>query len=239
MRSSLAERVCVSIMPRSIGELRQLCDRALGFGAKLVELRLDGLQESEMGEAARIANDRGFRRIITLRPSWEGGLYAGDEQRRLELLSSLSTRMDVEFVDLESKTLGENPGLVEELRSVGVKVISSRHYFDESPSSLELRRVVGEGLGSADIVKVVNNPRGVSEAMDVLALYSEDSFRGRVVAFSMGERWCLTRILSVLLGSPFTYASLPGQPVAPGQLSFPEAVEALEVFLTSWPSWRL
>ncbi|GBC71995.1 3-dehydroquinate dehydratase [Candidatus Calditenuaceae archaeon HR02] len=237
MRSSLAEKVCVSILPRSIGELRQLCESALELGAKLIELRLDGLQELEMGEAAKISNDMGFRRIITLRPSWEGGLYAGDEQKRLELLSSVST--GVECVDLEFKTIESNPRLVEELKSLGVKVISSRHYFNEAPSSLELRRIVAKGLESADIVKVVNNPRRVSEAMDVLALYSEASFRGRVVAFSMGERWCLTRVLSILLGSPFTYASLPGQPVAPGQPSFSEALEALEVFLTSWPSWQL
>ncbi len=237
MRSSLAEKVCVSILPRSIGELRQLCERALELGAKLVELRLDGLQEQEMVEAARLAHDMGLRRIVTLRPSWEGGFYAGDEQKRLELLARVST--DAEYVDLELKAIDANSRLVEGLRSVGIKVISSKHYFDEPPSGLELRRVVAEGLEAADIVKVINNPRRASEAMDVLALYSEASFRDRVISFSMGERWCLTRVISVLLGAPFTYASLPGQPVAPGQPSFPETLEALEVFLKSWPSWQL
>jgi 3-dehydroquinate dehydratase type I len=237
MRSSLAEKVCVSIMPRNIGEFGQLCERALELGARLVELRLDGLQEGEIGGAARLVQDMSIKKIITLRPSWEGGLYAGDEQKRLELLRRVS--VDAEYVDLERRTVDANPRLVEELRNVGVKVISSKHYFGEAPSSLELRRVVAEGLGMADIVKVVNNPGKVSEAMDILALYSEASFRGRVISFSMGERWCLTRVLSVLLGAPFTYASLPGQPVAPGQPSFPDTLEALEVFLKSWPSWQL
>ncbi|MEM4297945.1 MAG: type I 3-dehydroquinate dehydratase [Nitrososphaerota archaeon] len=237
MRSSLAEKVCVSILPRSIGELGQLCERTLELGARLVELRLDGLQESEIGGAARLAQDMSIKKIITLRPSWEGGLYAGDEQKRLKLLASIST--DADYVDLESRAIEANPSLVEELRNVGVRVISSKHYFGEAPSRVELRRVVMEGLEAADIVKVVNNPKRVSEAMNVLALYYEGSFRGRVISFSIGERWCLTRVLSVLLGAPFTYASLPGQPVAPGQPSFPETLEALEVFLKSWPSWQL
>lgn len=234
MRSSLAERICVSLLPRSLAELREMWGRALELGAKLVELRLDGLPANKWFEAARLADEFGVRRIFTLRPSREGGLYDGDEERRLEALLSVSHKAD--YVDVEHETMEANPQLVDEIKGIGVKVISSRHYFSGTPTDSELRRVVAEGLRSADIVKVVNNPVKASEAFSLLSLYSETGLRGRLVCFSMGERWSLTRLLSLLLGAPFTYASLPGQAVAPGQLSLTETIEALEVLSKSWLS---
>ncbi|MEO0158365.1 MAG: type I 3-dehydroquinate dehydratase, partial [candidate division WOR-3 bacterium] len=183
---------------------------------------------------AKLLNGLDARKIVTLRPSWEGGHYEGDEKRRLELIGRVAAWAD--FVDLERDIVDSNPALVDELRGMGVRVISSRHFVGGSPIGSELRRIVSEGLKAVDIVKVVNSPGALSEAVEMLALYSEASFRDRLVSFSMGERWCLTRVFSVLLGAPFTYASLPGQPVAPGQLSFPEVVKALEVLSKTWHS---
>jgi 3-dehydroquinate dehydratase len=40
------------------------------------------------------------------------------------------------------------------------------------------------------------------------------------VAFAMGEIGKSTRIQSVKLGAPFTYASINGKETAPGQISY-------------------
>ncbi|MCS7145411.1 MAG: type I 3-dehydroquinate dehydratase [Nitrososphaerota archaeon] len=235
MRSNTAERICVSLLPRNTHELGEMVGSALDLGARLIELRLDGLSERDLLVAAKQLEGLDARKIVTIRPTREGGLYAGCEERRLELLRCVSPTAD--FVDLEHDVVYTDSRLVEEIRGLGVKVVYSRHFLGESLGGRELRRIVLEGLRVADIVKIVNSPAKASEAVEILALCSEIGFRGRLVAFSMGERWSLTRILSVLLGAPFTYASLPGRPVAPGQLNFTEAVEALEVLQSSWPSW--
>jgi len=233
----VAGRVCVSLLPRSLGELRLLSGRALELGARIVELRLDGLPRVELGEAVRLLDSLDARRIATLRPVREGGLYAGPEEERLKTLREAGYRAD--YVDIESDAVEASPGLVDELRGVGVKVISSRHFLGSSPGRAELRRLIPRWLSTADLVKVVNSPSKAQEALGLLTLYREPGVAGRLIAFSMGERWALTRPLSLLLGAPFMYASLPGSAVAPGQMSFEEAVEALEVLVEGWPSSRL
>lgn len=199
-----------------------------------MELRLDGLPSPEIWRASDIVRETGFRRIVTLRPRRGGGLYEGGEAERLELLKKVSDVAD--YVDLEHEAVHEHPGLVEELRSRGIKIISSKHFFDGPSTIEEARRIVSEDLKVSDIVKIVDAPERASEAMALLSLYSDKSLRGRLVAFSMGERWSLMRVLSVALGAPFTYAALPGRAVAPGQLSYDELAEALEVLFKSWPS---
>jgi 3-dehydroquinate dehydratase len=37
----------------------------------------------------------------------------------------------------------------------------------------------------------------------------------------MGELGIISRVVSMRLGAPLVYASLPNEPVAPGQLSIP------------------
>ncbi|MEM1922435.1 MAG: type I 3-dehydroquinate dehydratase [Nitrososphaerota archaeon] len=234
MRSDILEKICVSLLPRSLEELEKLSGMALEVGARLLELRLDGLAVPELRRVPKTVSSGAPRKIVTLRPRREGGLYTGGEAERLELLRSMSEIMD--YVDLEHDTIHENPALVEEFKGMGVEVISSKHFLDASPTVGEMRRLLSSDLALAGIVKIVNSPRKPSEAAAILSLYAEERVRGRLVAFSMGEGWSLTRIFSVVLGAPFTYASLPGLAVAPGQLSLHEVAEALEVFTDSWRS---
>ena len=50
-----------------------------------------------------------------------------------------------------------------------------------------------------------------------------------MIAFAMGERGVISRILSPLMGAPIAYACLPGEAVAPGQLTISELREFLKL----------
>ena len=50
-------------------------------------------------------------------------------------------------------------------------------------------------------------------------------FPGRVVAFAMGKKGVLSRLLAPYYGAPFTYVYIGEKPVAPGQLGFEEIIE--------------
>ena len=69
----------------------------------------------------------------------------------------------------------------------------------------------------SNYVKIVTTAKTVTDGAKILTLYSNSS-KVNLIAFSMGEEAKFTRILSLHLGSPFTYVSL-GKPIAPGQFS--------------------
>jgi 3-dehydroquinate dehydratase-1 len=234
MKSSVARRICVSLLARTPEEMRSLAEAAAELGARMVELRLDGLERGRILEGLHLTGDLGLSRVVTIRPEWEGGLYSGSEEERISLLERAAGSAD--FVDLEYGSVVENGGVVEELREGGCKLILSRHYVSDSPPSEWIRSEAERMARLADIVKIVNKPSNVAEAVQLLSLYSAPWTPGRLVCFSIGEAWSLTRILCVALGSPFTYASLPGRAVAPGQPTFTEALDALEAALRIWRS---
>ena len=72
----------------------------------------------------------------------------------------------------------------------------------------------------SNYVKIVTTAKTVNDAVRTLSLYNNDS-KVKLVAFSMGEDARFTRILSLHMGSPFTYVSL-GKPIVPGQFSLDE-----------------
>ena len=62
--------------------------------------------------------------------------------------------------------------------------------------------------------------KSISDGSRILTLYNS-SKNVKLIAFSMGNFGKMSRLLCMLLGSPYTYVSL-GKPIAPGQLSLDE-----------------
>ena len=71
----------------------------------------------------------------------------------------------------------------------------------------------------SDNVKVVTMAKSINDAARVLSLYNNNNIK--LIAFSMGNYGRMSRILCLLLGSPYTYVSF-GKPIAPGQFSVDE-----------------
>ncbi|WP_317896503.1 type I 3-dehydroquinate dehydratase [Pyrofollis japonicus] len=188
---------------------------------RLVELRLDllGYTRSEALGLVEAFASRGVRTIVTLRDSREGGKYSGsDDEKALLLLEALDRGawlIDVEYrFPLLDKVLGDARG----------RVLVSFHDYRWTPPSEVLYSYAGDMIRrGAAIAKIVTMARSFSDNWRLIGL---NTWRpGKVVAFAMGKKGRLSRILAPLAGAPFTYAAL-GEPVAPGQLGLDELLAA-------------
>ena len=105
----------------------------------------------------------------------------------------------------------------------GTVYIRSYHNFESTDSMQALvsvaDRCVREG---AQIVKIVTMASCPADVNRVMSLY-DDAEPGTLIAFCMGSEGRESRLDCLKKGSPYTYASLPGEsPAAPGQYSADE-----------------
>lgn len=100
----------------------------------------------------------------------------------------------------------------------GTVFIRSYHNFEGTDSMQALvsvaDRCVREG---AQVIKIVTMASCPADVNRVMSLY-DDAESGTLIAFCMGNEGRESRIDCLKKGSPYTYASLPGEvPAAPGQ----------------------
>jgi 3-dehydroquinate dehydratase-1/3-dehydroquinate dehydratase/shikimate dehydrogenase len=185
----------------------------------VVEIRLDGMRHPAI-EPCLAAIPRPV--LVTNRPTWEGGQYAGGEQERIALLCQ-GIRAGSQYVDVELRTSVELREQVREAaRRHGSKVILSSHNFQGTPPLAHLRETLDQMIaGGADIGKIVTTAATASEALRILALQQEalaSSFP--LSAFAMGAAGKISRLATLYLGGFMTYAAITAeQATAPGQLS--------------------
>ena len=190
-------------------DLRENIERAFKMGADLVELRVDLIWEELPSADSLNSLIRGFndRIIITYRSRAHGGEGDPQDAEWLRSVSKICGYVDVEY---ENSRIGiEN-------------AILSWHDPRGTPSYEELLSICEELLSLGNIAKVVTYARDEREAYRVLSLYKL-GYRGRLVAFSMGERGSFSRRLSAALGSPLIYSYL-GRAAVEGQISLDEAI---------------
>jgi 3-dehydroquinate dehydratase-1 len=161
------------------------------------------------------------RLIATCRP----GKY-NDEQRMTFLKSAIESGAG--YVDIEIEGLHAYiTDLTEFARQHKCKVILSYHNFDETPDEDELIKITKMCFDNgADLAKIVTMVKTDVDNARILSLYSKFT---NIVAFGMGEKGKLTRVLAPLMGSEFTYAALTqGKEVAPGQIDKLTMMEYIE-----------
>ena len=205
---------------RNTKDLASRIERATRLGSDLVEARIDLLAQIRFEELARIVTKHRRRLILTCRPTQEGGGFDGTEEERLEVLQKLS-RLGSAFLDVELSLARKHPRRLRDLSKNLTALIISWHDFERTPADSKLKERVNEALKLGDIAKIVPTAREFRDNLTVLSLY-DDHQEDKLVAFCMGEKGIVSRLLCPLLGSPFTYASLPGQPTAEGQPSVEE-----------------
>ncbi|MGC1404793.1 MAG: type I 3-dehydroquinate dehydratase, partial [Thermodesulfobacteriota bacterium] len=105
------------------------------------------------------------------------------------------------------------------------KLILSYHNFERTPSPKELRKKLDDGYAAgADMVKIVSHAQEMADNLKVLGLipYAQRKQK-EIIAFCMGEKGRMSRVMAPLLGSYWTYASLnKGEESAPGQMTVKE-----------------
>ena len=165
--------------------------------------------------------------IATNRTIDEGGQWQGTEARRIEgLLQAIA--LGAEMVDIEFRT--KNLENIVPLVKKRVKCILSFHDLEKTPPFAELKGIVQKQIkGGADICKVVTTARQFEDNLPVLQLIA-DFPEQKVVAFAMGQEGQLSRVLSLLVGADFTYASIErGKESAPGQITVKEMTRIYEM----------
>ena len=206
--------VCTTVSAKTGGEMATKAAAAFALGTDIVELRLDLLRRPSLAVAEELSH-LAKRSVFTVRRRDEGGGFEGTEPERLALIEGLCELQPL-YVDIELTTVEESRGWFAELPRTPRKIVSW-HDFSKTPSFPALKRSRSRAGAAGSIAKVVTTAKSGEDNLKVLRLYEENP--ENLIAFCMGALGMVSRVLSLQLGSPIVYASLPNEPVAPGQLS--------------------
>ncbi|KAH1259376.1 Bifunctional 3-dehydroquinate dehydratase/shikimate dehydrogenase, chloroplastic [Glycine max] len=203
--------VCAAITTHQYVSAEQIVNgmhQAKAEGADIVELRLDCITNFHSHHDLKIIlQNKPLPVLIVNRPKWEGGLYEGDENKRLEALQ-LAVELSADFIDVELKAASCLPTLVEHMRnhnSHGKIIVSCYVDGTTPPHEVLLQLVELMQATGADIIKLVP-----------------------LIAYSVGERGLISQLLSPKFGGFFVYGSLAGNPI-PGLPSLDSIQEAYKL----------
>ena len=211
-------RLCATVTAETTAGLRAARDAVRG--ADLVELRLDGVRDLDVAGALA---GRSVPTLITCRPAWEGGRFAGSEEERRRILQR-AFELGADWVDLEWR--GGFDRLIANRR--GRNVVLSMHDFEATPADLKSPYRAMRATG-AEVVKIAAHSRS---GADVVRLHRlARGTRGEpAVLVGMGPIGVPTRLLPARFGSAWTYA---GDGVAPGQIPLSDMIERYRCHRTS------
>jgi 3-dehydroquinate dehydratase / shikimate dehydrogenase len=199
--------VCVTVTAPTTAELCRRRDAV--EDADLIELRLDSVSDPDVAGALA-----GRRRpvIVTCRPRWEGGHFAGAEDERRRLLAE-ALAQGAEYVDIEWRAHFDD--LI--AGAGGRRVVLSSHDFHGPPVDLPGRVHAMRATG-AEVIKIAATLTSLSDCIPLLALGARSDGRpSGLVLVGMGEYGLTTRVLAGRFGSMWTYAGGDrgiGQPTA-------------------------
>jgi 3-dehydroquinate dehydratase type I len=231
--------ICVSVLTKNNNVALRRIKRAFSV-ADAVELRIDQMKAPDL---PFLIGARRGKLIVTNRRKEEGGFFEGNERSRVNLLKE-AVALGADCVDIEESTakalIGE---LVEAVRVNGgiTEIMVSNHDFNGTPSwkTLLERLDTCRALG-ADVVKIVTYANTLEDNLRVLQLIPRALGKGqRIVAFCMGPKGRVSRIVAPAFGSTLSYVSLrKGTETAPGQLTVSEMKEALRFIWADVPKPR-
>ena len=211
-------RTCVSIAEKTPKKLKQTLTKALKK-SEYAEIRFDFLNPNTVPEALHLIRKDLRKCVSTLRPIREGGKFSGSEKNRISIIK-LIAEYDPFLLDIEYNTLKKNNNLQRYLKNGGTTTLVSWHNFKQTPTISILKKKLSEMKRFSNNVKIVTMAKSINDGSRILSLYN-NNINVNLIAFSMGNFGKMSRLLCLLLGSPYTYVSL-GKPIAPGQFSLDE-----------------
>jgi 3-dehydroquinate dehydratase-1/3-dehydroquinate dehydratase/shikimate dehydrogenase len=195
----------------------------------VVEIRLDTMAEANI---ATLCTRIDYPLLFTNRPVWEGGMFQGMEDERLEPLME-AVRNNAALIDLELKAaISYRDKLLAAIKGSATRMIISYHDFKRTPDAATLDEVLQRQVHSgAHIGKIVTMAREYDDVLNVLSLQSKAKEHGfPLIAFCMGEAGTLSRVFTLLLGGFMSYGAIDEQQAtAPGQLSVRSMRAALKM----------
>jgi 3-dehydroquinate dehydratase/shikimate dehydrogenase len=217
-------------MVKSVEQALAMAALAAEQGADLVEFRIDQFTDDLPG-LAQLIDRSPLPCVLTCRPTWEGGHFDGEEQKRVSViehagLPTASGRtpayIDVELAAYQvSANLRQKVGLVvdheRQVRQVTAGLILSSHDFQTRPADL-LQKVHAMAQAPAcRVIKVAWRARSLRDNIEAFELVSQRL--KPTIALCMGEEGLPSRVLAKKFGALLTFAALdqnngtaPGQP---------------------------
>jgi len=211
-------KTCVSIAEICPKKLGQTLKKALKK-SDYVEIRFDFLKKEDIPQVLESVKKNLKKIVCTLRPKSEGGKFTGNEKERIAILK-LIAEYNPFLLDVEFNTIKKNKNLRNYLKTSKTNLLISGHDYKKTPNFTQLQKKLIQMSKFSSNVKIVTTAKSTDDSARILQLYSKKE-KVNLIAFSMGNLGKTSRILSLFLGSPFTYVSL-GKPIAPGQFSFDE-----------------
>lgn len=191
-------QLCVTVSAPTMAELRRRRDAVAD--ADLVELRLDSVVDADVAGALA-----GRRRpaIVTCRPLWEGGSFAGPEADRKRLLRDALTG-GAEFVDIEARA-GFDDLITADTRG---RVVLSSHDFGGVPADLDsrIRSMLATGAGTVKLAVQTSRLTDCVTLVDAAKRWHDAATPQRLVLIGMGEHGVITRVLPSRFHSRWSYA---------------------------------
>ncbi|XP_044499972.1 bifunctional 3-dehydroquinate dehydratase/shikimate dehydrogenase, chloroplastic-like isoform X2 [Mangifera indica] len=209
--------ICVPIIGDSVEQMLVDAGKAKASGADLVEIRLDSLKSFSPHEDLKIIiKDCPLPTLFTYRPTWEGGLYDGDEKKRLDVLR-LAMELGADYIDVELQVAREFNNSICGKKPEKCKVIVSSHNYQNTPSAEDLGNLVAtiQATG-ADIVKIATTALDITDVARIFQITVHSQVP--VIGLVMGERGLISRIICAKFGGYLTFGTLESGIVsAPGQ----------------------
>lgn len=211
--------ICVPILQKDRKTVLKVASEAINAGADLVELRIDALLDTDPQSIIHLMEEIDYPLIATNRMREEGGYFMGSEALRTEILVKVADYAD--YIDIELQT-------DEQYRSRVIRAskstIISYHDFQKTPYLKELLEIVKREKELGNIAKFAVMPQNMQDTLNVLQVINQTD---NTIGIAMGELGRYTRVVSPLLGSPITYASL-GDESAPGQLDVKDTQKIID-----------
>jgi len=207
--------ICIPIISKK-GALKDI--KLASSSADLIELRLDLIKSPNLKQLITKSKKPV---IITNRKKSEGG-KSKDNKKRIDSLKK-TIKLNADFVDIElssgKKTINELKNSINKNKK-RTRLIISYHNFKKTPKNLNSIYKKIKKLGP-DIIKIVTFANSIDDNTAIFNLIKRArKEKKKIIALCMGEYGEVSRILSPLLGSYLTFASLKkGKESAPGQLT--------------------
>tara|TARA_B100000929_G_scaffold118578_1_gene93974 strand:+ start:1244 stop:1912 length:669 start_codon:yes stop_codon:yes gene_type:complete len=213
----MAYKTCVSIAEKTPKKIKQTLIKALKK-SDYAEIRFDFLSPNLVPDTLQLIK-KDFRKCVaTLRPISEGGKFSGDEKNRVAIIKLIS-EYNPFLLDVEFNTLIKNKNLKNYLKNAETDILVSWHNFRQTPNISTLKKKLLQMKKFSNNIKIVTMAKSIYDASTILSLYNNNDVK--LIAFSMGNYGRISRLLCLLLGSPYTYTSL-GKPIAAGQFNVDE-----------------
>lgn len=232
-------KICVPVIGETKEEIEQAARALASHSFDLVEWRADHFNhirdldqvEGVLNLLRQILGDIPI--LFTIRTKEEGGHQSLSVEEYILLNTQIAMKQLADAIDVELSA-GDDIAFVviEAAHAAGIKVIASRHYFDQTPKKEELiMRLCKMQDMEADIVKLAvmpQNERDVLTLLDATLTMKELHAETPVVTMAMGELGVVSRIAGRVFGSAITFGTV-GSASAPGQIPVEKLDEILSV----------